>query len=43
VKSARIGSEYRTLDADALPAVIDRLRAQGYAFGRLSRVLSAAP
>ena len=32
-----------TLDADALPAVIDRLRAQGYTLVRLSRVVSAAP
>jgi peptidoglycan/xylan/chitin deacetylase (PgdA/CDA1 family) len=32
-----------TLDARALPAVIDRLRAQGYTFVRLSRVMSAAP
>ena len=32
-----------TLDADALPAVIDRLRAQGYTLVRLSRVMSAAP
>jgi peptidoglycan/xylan/chitin deacetylase (PgdA/CDA1 family) len=32
-----------TLDADALPAVIDRLRARGYTFVSLSRVMSAAP
>lgn len=32
-----------TLDARALPAVIDRLRARGYTFVRLSRVMSAAP
>lgn len=32
-----------TLDADALPTVIDRLRARGYTFVRLSRVMSAAP
>ncbi len=31
------------LDAAALPAVIDRLRAKGYTFVRLSRVMSAAP
>ncbi len=32
-----------TLDAAALPTVIDRLRARGYGFVRLSRVMSAAP
>ena len=32
-----------TLDADALPTVIHELRARGYAFVRLSRVLVAAP
>jgi peptidoglycan/xylan/chitin deacetylase (PgdA/CDA1 family) len=32
-----------TLDADALPTVISKLRARGYHFVRLSRVMSAAP
>jgi peptidoglycan/xylan/chitin deacetylase (PgdA/CDA1 family) len=32
-----------TLDADALPTIIRKLRAQGYGFVRLSRVMSAAP
>lgn len=32
-----------TLDADALPTVIRRLRAQGYSFVALSAVMSAAP
>lgn len=32
-----------TLDADALPIVIRRLRAQGYSFVRLSAVMSAEP
>ncbi len=32
-----------TLDADALPTLIDELRERGYTFGRLSRVLAAAP
>lgn len=32
-----------TLDADALPAVIERLRARGFAFVPLSRVMSAVP
>lgn len=32
-----------TLDADALPRVIDRLRDLGYSFVPLSRVLAAAP
>ena len=32
-----------TLDADALPRVITRLRADGYTLVRLSRVLAAAP
>lgn len=31
------------LDAAALPSVVDRLRAKGYTFVRLSRVMSAAP
>jgi peptidoglycan/xylan/chitin deacetylase (PgdA/CDA1 family) len=31
------------LDADALPRVIDRLRARDYSFVRLSRVMSPAP
>jgi peptidoglycan/xylan/chitin deacetylase (PgdA/CDA1 family) len=31
------------LDAKALPSVIDRLRAKGYSFVRLSRVMSSAP
>jgi peptidoglycan/xylan/chitin deacetylase (PgdA/CDA1 family) len=32
-----------TLDADALPQVIEKLRARGYHFVRLSRVMSAGP
>lgn len=32
-----------TLDADALPTVIDELRERGYTFARLSRVMSPAP
>jgi peptidoglycan/xylan/chitin deacetylase (PgdA/CDA1 family) len=32
-----------TLDADALPRIIRKLRAEGYSFVRLSRVLPAAP
>jgi peptidoglycan/xylan/chitin deacetylase (PgdA/CDA1 family) len=32
-----------TLDADALPTVIDQLRARGYSLVRLSRVMSATP
>jgi peptidoglycan/xylan/chitin deacetylase (PgdA/CDA1 family) len=32
-----------TLDADALPRIIRTLRAEGYSFVRLSRVLPAAP
>jgi peptidoglycan/xylan/chitin deacetylase (PgdA/CDA1 family) len=32
-----------TLDAKALPTVISKLRARGYHFVRLSRVMSAAP
>lgn len=32
-----------TLDADALPTIIDRLRAREYVFVRLSRIMSAAP
>ena len=32
-----------TLDADALPTVISKLRARGYQLVRLSRVMSAAP
>lgn len=31
------------LDARALPSVIDRLRAKGYGFVRLTRVMTAAP
>jgi peptidoglycan/xylan/chitin deacetylase (PgdA/CDA1 family) len=32
-----------TLDADALPIVIRRLRARGYSFVTLSAVMSEAP
>ena len=32
-----------TLDADALPQIIKRLRADGYSFVLLSRILPAAP
>jgi peptidoglycan/xylan/chitin deacetylase (PgdA/CDA1 family) len=32
-----------TLDADALPQIIRKLRAEGYSFVRLSRVLAPAP
>lgn len=32
-----------TLDADALPAIIDRLRARGYTFVDLSLIMSAGP
>jgi peptidoglycan/xylan/chitin deacetylase (PgdA/CDA1 family) len=32
-----------TLDADALPEVIERLTARGYTFVRLSRIMSARP
>jgi hypothetical protein len=32
-----------TVDADALPQVIDALSARGYGFVRLSEVMSAAP
>ncbi|MGZ4426732.1 MAG: polysaccharide deacetylase family protein [Nocardioidaceae bacterium] len=32
-----------TLDADALPAIITQLRAKGYSFVSLARVMSAAP
>ncbi|QNN54070.1 polysaccharide deacetylase family protein [Nocardioides mesophilus] len=35
--------DHSTLDADALPQVIDRLRARGYSFVRLSKVMGAAP
>jgi peptidoglycan/xylan/chitin deacetylase (PgdA/CDA1 family) len=32
-----------TLDADALPTIVDRLRDRGFSLVRLSRVMSAAP
>jgi hypothetical protein len=32
-----------TLDADALPRIIRKLRLEGYSLVRLSRVLPAAP
>lgn len=32
-----------TLDADALPTIVDRLRARGYHFVRLDRIMSADP
>jgi peptidoglycan/xylan/chitin deacetylase (PgdA/CDA1 family) len=32
-----------TFDADALPRVIDQIRAQGYTFVTLERVLPATP
>jgi peptidoglycan/xylan/chitin deacetylase (PgdA/CDA1 family) len=35
--------DHTTLDADALPTIIKKLRGQGYSFVRLSRVMSAAP
>ena len=41
-----VGSNPRdgtTLDADALPTIVDRLRARGYHFARLDRIMSADP
>jgi peptidoglycan/xylan/chitin deacetylase (PgdA/CDA1 family) len=35
--------DHSTLDADALPAVIEQLRARGYGFVPLSRAMSPAP
>jgi peptidoglycan/xylan/chitin deacetylase (PgdA/CDA1 family) len=35
--------DHTTLDADALPRMIRSLRAKGYSFVRLSRVLDPAP
>ena len=36
-------TDHSRLDADALPTVIKEIRARGYTFVRLSRVMSAAP